>query len=52
MPIQISVFVVAVALLLAAQLLPVALETVEAVLERVALLAFHAGVQNHATVLE
>ncbi len=35
-----------------AELLPVALEAEHVVLERVALLAFHAGVQQEATVLK
>ncbi len=48
-----SVFsVAAVALLLAAQLLPVALEAVEAILERVALAALHPGVEDETAVLK
>ena len=43
---------VVVVLLLAAELLPVALEAVEAVLERVALLPLHAGVQDQAAILK
>ena len=42
----VGVVVVLLLLLLAAQLLPVALEAVEAVLERVALLALDAGVED------
>ena len=44
--------VVIVVLLLAAELLPVALEAVEAVLERVALLPLHARVQDQAAILK
>ena len=44
--------VVVVVLLLAAELLPVALEAVEAVLERVAFLPLHPGVQDQAAVLK
>ena len=42
---------VVVVLLLAAELLAVALEAVEAVLERVALLPLHARVEDQAAVL-
>ena len=43
---------VVVLLLLAAELLPVALEAVEPVLERVALLPLHARVQDQAAILK
>ena len=44
--------IVVVVLLLTAELLPVTLEAVESVLERVALLALHPGVQDQAAILK
>ncbi len=46
-----SLFNLFLRLLAAAQLLPVALDAEDVVLERVALLAFHAAVQDKAAIL-